>query len=262
MTEELQQAIEDAPETVADNESTEPTTEESQVEVEAPETDSNEDGEVEFPKKAVNALNRKDKKINKLRAQMRELEAQLNKSPEETGKDPVNEDDYETYGDFMNAKVEALVEQRLQQSQSDMQTQQLKQQQEALQAQRDQYIVEQAKEVSETLTDLPQVWEQNAQLLDSLPKEVADIFYNIDNAPAAIYTLAKEGKLESLMYTNPSVAAYEIVNAQNRGMELLSKPQTKVSQAPAPIEKARGTGSVKKQLSPDSDVLKSLGLKQ
>ena len=65
------------------------------------------------------------------------------------------------------------------------------------------------------------------------------------------------------MYANPAIAAYEIVNAQNKGLEQLSgKPKPKQSQAPQPISKARGTGSVKKQLSPNDDVLKSLGIKR
>jgi hypothetical protein len=155
-----------------------------------------------------------------------------------------------------------LVEQKTQQSQTDLQKQQLEQQKQALQSQRDQHIIEQAQEAAQVFSDLPQVWQSNAQLLDALPKEIADIFYNIDNAPAAVYMLAKEGKLESLLYTGPAIAAYEIVSAQNRGLEMLSKPQQRLSQAPSPISKARGTGSVKKQLSPNDDVLKSLGLKK
>jgi hypothetical protein len=269
MTKEME-AIEEAPqeEVEANNESSEPKEVEEIAEEENTEQDSEEisdgddSGEVEFPKKAVNALNRKDKKINKLRAQMRELEAKLAESPKQTEQKEINPDDFDNYGDYINAQVEALVEQKVGQSENDMQKQQLNQQKEALKAQRDQYIIEQAQEVSQTLTDLPQVWKKNAATLDALPDEIADIFYSIDNAPAAVYTLAKEGKLESLLNANPAVAAYEIVNAQNKGMELLSKPQTRVSQAPQPITKAKGTGSVKKQLSPNDDVLRSLGLKQ
>lgn len=263
------EAIDEAPEVAADNESEQEEVkqpkeaQEDQEADESQETDSQEqsEGEVEFPKKAVNALNRKNKQINKLRAQMRELEAKLEEAPEAKEQSEINPDDFENYGDYINAQVEALVEQKTQQSQSDMQKQQLTQQQEALKAQRDLYIIEQANEASETLTDLPQVWQQNAELLDSLPEQITDIFYSIDNAPAAVYTLAKEGKLESLLHANPAVAAYEIVNAQNKGLELLSKPQTRVSQAPEPISKAKGAGSVKKQLSPNDDVLKSLGIK-
>jgi hypothetical protein len=263
MTTENQQAIEEAPEVLeASNESAESQEDDVQDDQETDASEDSESGEVEFPKKAVNAINRKNKQINKLRAQMRELEAKLNETPE-VGNKPseINPDDFESYGDYINAQVEALVEQKSMQSQTDMQKQQLKQQQEALAAQRDQHIIEQAQEAAQVFSDLPQVWQENAQLLDALPKEVSDIFYSIDNAPAAVYTLAKEGKLESLLYANPSVAAYEIVNAQNRGLELLSKPKTRVSQAPEPITKARGTGSVKKQLSPNDNVLKSLGLK-
>lgn len=265
MTEETQENIEDAVQdeipVQADNDEGDETTADEGADSQI-EKDGDGDGEVEFPKKAVNALNRKNKQINKLRAQMRELEAKLNETPSpEKNQAEINPDDFENYGDYINAQVEALVEQKTQQSQSDMQKQQLQQQQQELQAQRDQHIIEQAQEAAQVFHDLPQVWQENAQLLDSLPKEVADIFYSIDNAPAAVYTLAKEGKLESLLYANPAIAAYEIVNAQNRGMEMLSRPQQRSSQAPTPITKAKGTGSVKKQLSPNDDVLKSLGLK-
>lgn len=225
--------------------------------------DSDEEhGGDEFPKKAVNALNRKNKKINKLRAQLRELEAKINEVPKEASShSEINPDDFENYGDYINAQVESLVTKRVTQSESDMQKQQLSQQKEALKAQRDQYIIEQAQEASQTLQDLPQVWQQNAPLLDALPEQVTDIFYNIDNAPAAIYALAKEGELEGLMYDNPSVAAYKIFAAQQKGLTLLAKPQTRQSQAPTPISKAKGSGTVKKQLTPNDNVLKSLGLK-
>jgi len=265
MTEETQHAIDDAPEeVVADNESLEAPEKSMEDEAQNEGTEDSQDGDgedEEFPKKAVNALNRKNKQLNKLRARMRELEAKINEQPKAPEQKEVNPDDFETYADYINAQVETLVEQRVTQSQSDMQKQQLTQQQDALKAERDQYIREQANEVSQTLTDLPQVWQQNAHILDALPDSVSDIFYSIDNAPAAIYTLAKEGKLEGLLYADPNLAAYEIVNAQNRGMEMLSVPQKRVSQAPTPISKAKGTGSVKKQLSPNDDVLKSLGLK-
>ena len=253
------EAIDDAPldEVEAVNDAQEA---EEVIQQDAEQPESDDTGE-EFPKKAVNALNRKNKQINKLRAQMRELEAKLNQAPEAKETKPVNPDDFESYGDYIDAQVKSLVDQKITQSQSDMQKQQLAQQQEQLKAQRDQYIIEQAQEVSKTLTDLPQVWQQNAQTLDALPEQIADIFYSIDNAPAAVYVLAKEGKLDSLALMNPAVAAYEIVNAQNTGREMISVPKPRVSSAPQPITKAKANGSVKKQLTPESDVLKSLGLK-
>jgi len=264
MTEENQQAIEDAPvqdAPVADNESVEPSQEPEEAHLSGAAEDEGGEGEVEFPKKAINALNRKDKKINKLRAQLRELEAEKQKVPEKHEASEINPDEYENYGDYINAQVKSLVDQQTEQSKIDMQKQQIEQQQQALKDQHHNHIIEQANEASQVFSDLPQVWQENAALLDSLPEGVTDIFYSIDNAPAAVYTLAKEGKLESLMYANPAVAAYEIINAQNKGLEALSKPQVRQSQAPTPIAKAKGTGTVKKQLSPNDDVLKSLGLK-
>lgn len=253
-----QETVEVAPEEVVENDAVE--TQETEESQEAPEVQEGE--EVEFPKKAVNALNRQKKINTKLRAQMRELEAKLKESQAPSEVKPVNEADFDSYGEFLVAKAKAEFEQTTKQSQNDMQKQQLLQQQESLKAQRDQHIIEQAQEVSMTLTDLPQVWQQNAQALDALPEQVADIFYDLDNAPAAVYVLAKEGKLEALRYANPAVAAYHIIDAQNRGLALLNKPQQRMSQAPQPISKARGTGSTKKQLTPNDDVLKSLGIKR
>lgn len=265
MTEQQLKAIEDAPATKVpdvDNDGMEDQQEFHSEGVEQNNAPDDSENDVEFPKKAVNALNRKNKQISKLRAQMRELEAKLNENQAPKEKKVLNPDDFESYGDYINAQVEALVDQKTHQSQTDMQKAHIAQQKQVLQAQRDQYILEQAKEASKTLTDLPYVWQQNAEVLDALPKDVADIFYSIDNAPAAIYMLAKEGKLQDLMYANPAVAAYEIVTAQNKGLEMLSRPAQRVSRAPEPIAKAKGNGSVKKQLSPNDDVLKSLGFKK
>lgn len=250
MTEETQTVIDDAPEMDANNDAPE-TQEVEEVQASEPDandTDDNEGGDVEFPKKAVNALNRKDKKINKLNAKLRELEAKLNEAPKQAEQKDINPDDFENYGDYLSAQVDALVEQRMSQSQSDMQKQQLTEQQTQIKEARDMHIVEQAQEAAKVFTDLPQVWQQNAAILDALPESIADIFYSIDNAPAAVYTLAKEGKLQDLAYKNPALAAYEIVNAQNKGLDMLSKPQTRVSQAPAPMDKTKGTAKASKSV--------------
>lgn len=262
MTDELH-TIDDAPD-VENTEVAENDSPESQPDTIEEQHDEDGHGNVDdvFPKKAVNALNRKNKQIHKLRAQMRELEAKLSEAPKEVEQKSVNPDDFESYGDYINAQVDAMVNQKITQSQSEAQKQQLVQQQEALKAQRDMQIIEQANEAAQVLPDLPQLWQQNAHTLDALPEPIAEIFYSLDNAPAAIYALAKEGKVESLLYANPYVAAHEIVNAQTRGLAMMQKPQTKASQAPAPISKAKGTGSTKKPLSPNDDVLKGLGLKR
>lgn len=225
------------------------------------------EGDDELPTKFKNALNRKQRAINKktaqnyqLKAQLRELEKKLESMAATTGEPKkVNPDDYDTVDDWVNA----LMDSKQEQSQAAFQKQQLQQQKEALQAQRDQAIIEQANEVRQVLTDFDSVVAPHVQLLDALPEQIADIFYSIDNPNVAIYTLAKEGKLQGLLYANPAIAAYEIVNAQTKGLEQLSgKPKPKQSQAPQPISKARGTGTVKKQLTPNDDVLKSLGLKK
>lgn len=211
------------------------------------------EGDDELPTKFKNALNRKQRAINKktaqnyqLKAQLRELEKKLESMAATTGEPKkVNPDDYDTVDDWVNA----LVDNKQVQSQATLQKQQLQQQKEALQAQRDQAIIEQANEVRQVLTDFDSVVAPHVQLLDALPEQIADIFYSIDNPNVAIYTLAKEGKLQGLLYANPAIAAYEIVNAQTKGLEQLSgKPKPKQSQAPQPISKARGTGTATKSI--------------
>lgn len=260
MTEENIQAIDEAPAMEANNEALEATEAPEVEELDAQSSDHQDgdeggEGDVEFPKKAVNALNRKDKKINKLRAerrelqaQMRELEAKLKDAPQSKGHSEINPDDFDNYGDYINAQVEALVEQRMTQSQYDMQKQQLTKQQEQELQKRNEIVLEQAREAAQTLTDLPQLWEQNAAILDALPDQITDMFYELDNAAAAVYVLAKEGKLQGLMHKNPYLAANEIINAQSRGIELLSKPQTRISQAPQPIKPAGGNVKTSKTI--------------
>lgn len=222
--------------------------------------------DVEFPKKAVNALNRKDKKINKLRAQLRELEEKLDQQTNiSQERKTVTPDEFDTYGEYLKAEMKAELEQQLGQTAAQQQQAQLNAQKEQLMQQRDNEIAVQTQEVSKYVPDLKETMQQHIHTLDALPQSIADIFYNIDNAPIAAYVLAKEGKLETLAYTSPHVAAYEIMAAQNKGMELLNKSASQsnhVSQAPQPMKAVRGTGSHKKQLSPDDDVLKSLGLKK
>lgn len=224
-----------------------------------PENNSDSD-DVEFPKKAVNALNRKTKTINKLRARLQELEAkqqELNNSTEETK--PVNADDFETMEEYLNAKMNALVNEQLQQSNKEQQSLQLTQEQQALLAERNQHIAQQAQEVAQAIPDFQQVIGQHTQELDSMPDTISEIFYSIDSPTVAAYVLAKEGKLESLRYSNPHVAANLIISAEQRGVQLLNKPQ-KSSSVPEPMKGSKGQVKTTKNLM-EGSVLKNLGLK-
>jgi hypothetical protein len=220
--------------------------------------DGESDGE--FPKKAVNALNRKTKTINKLRARLQELEAKqavLSDSTDEFKE--VNSDEFERMDDYLKAEIKSSVNQILKQTDTEKQKTQLTQEQQALLAERNQYVAQQAQDTAKSIQDFQQVIGQHTQTLDSMPESVSDIFYSIDNAPLAAYVLAKEGNLESLRYASPYVAANMIMSAEQRGMQLLNrKPQ--ISAAPEPMKGSRGQLKTTKNLM-EGSVLKNLGLK-
>lgn len=229
------------------------------------ETETQEGGETpngdEWPKKAVNALSREKKNNSKLRARMQELEVKLaDLNNAEVDSKPVNADDYETMDEYIRAQTDSMVEQKLKNNTSEQTKAQLTQEQETLLAERNQSVAMQAQETAKYIPDFQAVIGQHTQTLDSMPDVISDIFYSIDNAPLAAYVLAKEGKLNALAYSNPHVAANEIIQAQQRGEAMMHKPRTHVSQAPEPMRAANGRGTINKDIS-QGDVLKNLGLK-
>lgn len=246
----------------SDQEAQEPDNQEASAE---PDAEQEENGREPFPKKAVRVLNRKNKQIAKLLEQTRSLEAKLAELSGTTKPElkAINPDDYENYGEYIDAQVQSLVDMKIAQTQTDMQKQQLTQQQQALLAQRDEQVIAQAQEVAQVMPEVVPVLQQNTQLLDALPKGIQEIFYSLDNPTMAVYTLARQGELDGLLYANPYVAASKIMKAHEEGLQMLAaKTQTRQSRAPEPIDRARGSGTIKKQLSPNDDVLKSLGLKR
>lgn len=260
---ELNQAIEtaDAPETVEAVEVENQANEDVNIETPEAEAPESETDESEWPKKAVNALDRKKKQLNKTRAELqeknsriKELEAKLaslNSAPSETK--PINPDDFETMDELLQARMDALVEQKLKQTYSEQEKAQLTQEQERLTQERDGYIAEQAQEVAKSIPDFTATIQPYLQTLDALPQQIGDIFYSLENAPVAAYVLAKEGKLAGLQYANPYIAATEILSAHERGLSMVAKPQkTVVSNAPEPIRAAKGTTKTVKPLAQKS----------
>ena len=237
-------------------------TEQETPEVEEAKSDVQDEHEGQDPEvrieKMDKAIKRRDKKLAQSNARLRELEAKLAEAQKPFEPKNVNPDDFETMDEYFKAQTEAAIENKFTQNNTDQQKAQLDAQRQQIIAERNETIREQAREVSQTLTDLPQVWQQNAATLDALPEQVTEMFYSLDNAPVAIYTLAKEGRLADLAYMNPHIAAQEIYSAQQRGAGLL-RPRTQQT-APEPMRSAKGGVKTTKDLGKGS-VLKNLGLK-
>lgn len=200
-----------------------------------------------FPKKAVNALNRAKREKRQLRAQVKALEAQMaelkgaNPTASYTPPDP---NKFDSYTEFNNANVQHQIKTAMEEAQNKGKLEALEGQRNQLAAQRNAELAHTAAETAKQLPDLPNVVGQYAQQLDSVSADVAEIIYEMDNAPLAVYTLAKEGILEDVLSAPPYIAAVHLMNAQARGERLLggSRMAKPTVTAPEPIRAAKGTG--------------------
>lgn len=238
----INQAIaESTPVEIAPIETTQATEEVTPAEPHEPE-------DVPFPKKAVNALSRRDKQIGKLQAQLAADRAELAKYREV--QKPVDnspkEQSFDNYGEFLKAVARHEAKQELSQNAEQQKKQTVTAQDEAWHVERTEYTTNKAKQAMDTIPDYKQLFMENADILQSLPPHIERAFYESDSPELAFYALAKEGKLDALLDMSPQRAAIEIGKAEVRG-EALSKAK-QITKAPAPIEGLRGTGSSSKTL--------------
>ena len=208
--------------------------------------------EVEFPKKAINAISRRDRQIGKMRAEMAALQAEIERFRSAQVNQPQNqrdpnspptEDQFENYGDFLEAKL--LYKLKAEQAAQAKGQQELaaKTQEQQWAAEREQFISQKVEGHKQTIPDFVQVIEANADIADEFPQHVVQAFYEADDGAMAFYNLAREGKLEALASMNPYRAAMEIAKAQDKKVVV-----NKVTNAPQPIASARGNGSGAKSL--------------
>lgn len=205
--------------------------------------------EVAFPKKAVNALSRRDKQIGKLQAQLAAERAELAKYREQQTKVADNspkEESFENYGEYLKALARHEAKQELSQTSKQQQDQQAAAQQEVWHADRTEYALDKAREAINSIPDYKQLFMENSDVLQSLPPHIERAFLEADEPALAFYALAKEGKLETILDMSPARAAIEIGRAEVRGMALSkARPVTK---APAPIDSLKGVGGAQKTL--------------
>lgn len=225
--------------------------------------------DVPFPKKAVNAISRRDKTIGKLRAEnqhyqqrLRELEAGNAIPPHKQvtqGKPPAldapKEEDYDTLGDYLGAVAEHKAEQKLAAHLEKQRDEQRDAQERAWIAQREDTVVTMAQDFMKNNPDAEALLAEHADLIDGFPEPIARLFLEAENAPLAFYNLAKAGKLEALASMTFAQAAMEIGRAQSTP---ITKPESK---APAPLPSARGPGGSKSlnQMS-GAELRKTLGV--
>jgi len=244
MSEEINAEVE------TDNESVEVNAEPQQEEKQSDEVKEESEGKsndepkdedfVPFPKKAVNAISRRDKEINKLRAKLRELEAQKEAKASQPARP--REEDFETYGDFLRADIKYDLMQeggqpKVEPKQAEVPVQGSTPEEQAYYAEKNQSIAVKANEYAKTIPDYQATLAQHLDYVDLLPKAIQDVFYEAEDAALAFYNLAKQGTLYELADMTPTQAAMAIAKAQN-----VSRPKP-TTNAPRPIKGINGTGA-------------------
>ncbi len=159
-----------------------------------------------------------------------------------------NADNYSTWEEFDRAKEEYLLElvDWKTKSQSPQQATESSKAQAANEelAQREQYHVLVQNEVMKAIPDYMQVVSEHFND-EGFPQHVNVALFEAENASLALYTLAKEGRLDDLEFMAPQQVAMEIGRAEIRGQKYLNT--NRVSKAPPPMRSATGLSTAKKQ---------------
>lgn len=220
-------------------------------------SDDNVDKEMKTIKKA---LNKKNRYIDNLRARNRALDAEIQKLKTSNGSDkkPPEMEQFESVLDYVKAENAYELDKRFTEQQTQQQLSHLEAQQNAIRQQQTQAMAEDFAELSSISSEAKAVLEQAIPVIGQMPPHLESLFYEIDNAPAAIYALQKEGRLQDIFHVNPYVAAAEIVQAQHRGLQYLAqatKQQPAFKQPPKPLDGLKGratsTGRPLHEKSPD-----------
>jgi hypothetical protein len=91
----------------------------------------------------------------------------------------------------------------------------------------------------EAFSDFDNVLSEHGDIARELPEHIQLAFLEAENPSFAFYSLAKEGKLESMLNMSPYQAAALIARHEDKAIALSKAKQ--VTKAPAPLTPAKGT---------------------
>ncbi len=203
-----------------------------------------------FPKKAVNALSRKDKHIKKLKAEIQQLrsETQNIQSLQKSKSDEMpKEEDFanKTYGEYLDALTDWKIEQKLKEGKELQEKEKLKSKDEEWHQERMEVSNSNEEEARKHFSDFDKTVSEALSEIELEP-HVRRAFLEADNPAFAFYAMAKDGTLEDLNDMSATKAAILIGKYEDKGLSLSKqKQQTK---APTPMTGNKGIGSGSKPL--------------
>lgn len=241
----------------------------------------------DWPKTAVNAFNRKTKTINHLKAQNETLATQYRASearlaaleliargggtppadkPTQTPSypaqaqidpnDPLPQENdvgadgkpkYANFGEFWDAKTRWNTRQAFAEAQKKVTDAHAAAERATLARQEEARISTEAQKFVESVPDAMQLLRDNADIIMAFSPDVESLLLQAENAPLAIYNLAKDGKLAQLNQMPLARAAFEIGRAMSMALPNAAAqiaPAQQISSAPNPPSRAaNGTGT-------------------
>lgn len=239
-------AIEQKPTDAPIVETPAPTTE--GAEAEAPKADAPKPEE-QWPKKAVNAISKRDRQIGKLRAELEALRRQSeqsqgqNKPQASTAPQAKDFDDYESY---IKAVARYEAKQEAEQSRQESLKSLEAQKQSEYVAELEHNFITQVNEAKAKFNDFDVVRAEAQEEIDALPPHIANVCLEAEDGVFALYQIAKEGKLNELANMSPIRAAQFIARMGDKAKAAASQPKP-VTKAPQPVTPSKGTAAVGKK---------------
>lgn len=212
--------------------------------------------DVAIPKKILNAMSHKDRRIGKLtakqyeaEAKIRQLEEQLaryNKPVESEQSAAPNAEKHDNYEDYLKALAEFKVNEKMQEHDKKRLTEQSQHAYIERHNERVTHLEQNDVAAKEAFSDYDMVFKEHEDVIADAPEHIKQAFLEAENPAYAFYALAKEGKLESLLSMSPYQIVSTIARYEDKALSLAkTKPVTKT---PPPISSVKGITSGKKSL--------------
>lgn len=196
------------------------------------------------------ALNKKNRYIDNQRQRLRSLEAEVQrlKSSTQDTKPAPEMDKFDSVIDYMKADQSYTLDQKLAEQAQAAQLSNLEAQKQLVRQEQTQAMAETMSELLNSNPDVKTVITKNSSIIQGMPPHIEALMYEIDDAPAATYALAKEGRLQDLYYMPQHIAAAHLVQAEIRGQQYLQQSARPRQTAPEPIGSLKGTGVKQKSI--------------
>lgn len=199
----------------------------------------------QLAKREVNRQSHQNSKLAQLRRELRaerKLNEQLRSTPAKQEPQAPVMDNFDSLEEYMDAR-DAFRDSKNSTAQSKEQPQ------DDTRAYEMQDKLAREAEFARSTPEYTQLIAKNREFFGEVEKDakLANAIIEADNAPLALYALMKEGMLDELYDLSPTRLAAEIAKAEIRGQSYLTPPK-RVTNAPAPIEAAKGNGSSSTEL--------------